>query len=289
MALDTQNQVHIKQFADDIIHVVQQKTSRLEGAVLRKVGVSAEEFYFNKLGSFALQEKVQRFSPTPVADPQHSKRKVVPTRYHQGVPIDSYDQDRALVTLQPNYLAALKFATEVKKDEIIISALGGTAYEGKDGTTAVTLPSAQKIVSGSAGMTLAKLLSAKELIDGADVDEEIARYIVLTSKQVTNLLNTTEIKNADYNTVKALAEGKIDTFLGFKFLRSERLLTNASSERLCYAFTANAIGIATNKDVTTKVGEDPSRSFATIAYIEMDMGATRIEDKEVVEIACTQS
>ena len=288
MATDTQNQVHIKQFSDDIIHAVQQKNSRLDGTVQRKIGVSAEEFYFNKLGSVELQEKTQRYSPTPLVDPQHSKRKVVPTRFHQGISIDSYDQDRALVTLQPNYMEMLMYAAKRKKDEIIIGALGGTAYEGKDGTTPVALPSAQKIVASATGMTLTKLLSTKELLDGADVDEEIARYLVLTAKQITNLFNTTEIKNADYNTVKALAEGKIDTFLGFKFIRSQKLLVDGSAARLCYAYTEKALGLAINKDMKTKVGENPDKSFATIGYIELDMGATRVEDKEVVEIACTE-
>jgi len=289
MATDTQNQVHIKQFADDIIHAVQQKNSRLDGTVQRKIGVAAEEFYFNKLGAFELQEKTQRYSPTPLADPAHSKRKATPIRFHQGVAIDSYDQDRAIVTLQPNYLDALKFAAQRKKDEIIISALGGSAYEGKDGTTVVALPSAQKIVSSSAALTLTKLLTGKEILDGADVDEDMARYCVVTAKQITNLLNLTEVKNADYNTVKALAEGKIDTFLGFKFIRTQKLLLNASSERLCYIYTEKAIGIATNKDIKTRVGENPDKSFAAVAYIELDMGATRVEDKEVVEIACTES
>ena len=289
MATDTQNQVHIKQFSDDIIHAVQQKNSRLDGTVQRKIGISAEEFYFNKLGSVELVEKTQRYSPTPLVDPQHSKRKVVPTRFHQGIPIDSYDQDRALVTLQPNYMEMLMYAAKRKKDEIVIGALGGTAYEGKDGTIPVALPAAQKIVTSATGMTLTKLLSAKETIDGADVDEEIARYIVLSAKQLTNLFNTTEIKNADYNTVKALAEGKIDTFLGFKFIRSQKLLVDGSSARLCYAYTEKALGLAINKDMKTEVGKNPDKSFATIGYIEIDMGATRIEDKEVVEIACVES
>jgi hypothetical protein len=288
MSIDTQNQVHIKQFSDDIIHAVQQKNSRLDGTVQRKIGVSAEEFYFNKLGSVELQEKTQRFSPTPLVDPAHSKRKVVPTRFHKAIAIDDYDQDRALVSLQPNYMEMLKYAAMRKKDDIVVNALGGSAYEGKDGTTVVALPSAQKIVSSSTGMTLTKLLTTKEILDGADVDPEIARYIVLSAKQLTNLFNTTEIKNADFNTVKALAEGKIDTFLGFKFISFQRLLVNSSSERLCYAYTQNALGLAINKDMKTKVGEDVGHSFASVGYIEIDMGATRVEDKEVVEIACTE-
>lgn len=289
MATETQNQVHIKQFADDIIHAVQQKNSKLDGTVQRKIGISAEEFYFNKLGTFELQEKTQRYSPTPLADPIHSKRKIISTRFHQGVAIDSFDQDRSIVSLQPNYLEGLRYGASRKKDDIIIGALGGSAYEGKDGTTAVALPSAQKIVSSSAALTLTKLLAAKEILDAADVDPDLKRYCVVTAEQITNLLNLTEVKNGDYNTIKALVQGQVDTFLGFKFIQTQKLLTNASSERLCYVYTEKALGIATNKDIKVRVGENPDKSFAAVAYIELDMGATRVEDKEVVEIACTES
>jgi hypothetical protein len=63
------------------------------------------------------------------------------------------------------------------------------------------------------GLTLAKLLSAKETMDGDDVPEN-GRVIVCTSDQISDLLNTTEIKSSDFNTVKALARGEIDSFLG---------------------------------------------------------------------------
>ena len=54
---DTQNQIHVKQFKDDIIQAVQQTNSRLDGTVRRKESVKAEEFFFHKLGAFELLEK----------------------------------------------------------------------------------------------------------------------------------------------------------------------------------------------------------------------------------------
>ena len=52
-------------------------------------------------------------------------------------------------------------------DDSIIAALGGTASTGKDGSTSTALPSAQKIVHGSAGLTIAKLVSAKRYLTKA--------------------------------------------------------------------------------------------------------------------------
>ena len=75
---------------------------------------------------------------------------------------------------------------------------------------------------------------------------------MLGSQQVSNLLNTTEVKSADYNSIKALVQGDIDTFMGFKFLRSERL-NLASTQRKCFAFTKGAMGLGIGKDVTTKI------------------------------------
>src|SRR5690606_11910239 len=105
------------------------------------------------------------------------------------------------------------------------NALGGNAYsmDEDDAASAVPLPAAQKIPHGNAGFTLQKWLQMKEIIDSSDVDPDEPRFLIITAKQVTNVLTTTEIKSADYNSVKALSEGRIDTFLGFKVIRTQRL------------------------------------------------------------------
>src|SRR3546814_3244582 len=97
-------------------------------------------------------------------------------------------------------------------------------------TTLFRSPAGQKIAVGSDGLTLVKLLQAKEILDAAEVDVDDTtgqgaptRVIAVSTKQITNLLGTTEIKSVDYNSVKALAQGQADTFLGFKFVRTERV------------------------------------------------------------------
>ena len=77
----------------------------------------------------------------------------------------------------------------------------GTAKTGKDGTTSTTFPSGQKIALGSAGLTIAKLVTAKKLLDAQSVDPSIKRYIVVSPEQIEDLLNNTTVTSSDFNTV----------------------------------------------------------------------------------------
>jgi hypothetical protein len=86
-------------------------------------------------------------------------------------------------------------------DDVIIDALGGTAKTGKDGTTSTTFPSGQKIAHASGGLTIAKLVSAKKLLDAQSVDPSIKRYIVVSPEQIEDLLNNTTVTSSDFNTV----------------------------------------------------------------------------------------
>ena len=109
-------------------------------------------------------------------------------------------------------------------------------------------------------------------------------------KQIQDLLSTTEVKSSDFNTVKALAQGSINSFLGFEFIPSTRLSFDATNtdDRLCYAFTEDAVKLAIGKDVTARIDERADKSYATQVYYSMAIGATRMEEEKVVEIACDE-
>jgi len=173
-------------------------------------------------------------------------------------------------------------------DQLIIDAANGTAYTGKEGATSTVLPSTQKVAVGSSGLTIAKLLAAKQILDENEVDPNDPRFCIVTAEQVGDLLNTTEVKSVDYNTVKALANGQLDSFLGFKFIRSE-LLSKTSTTRYCLAFAKSGMSLCIGKDVNTKVDERADLSYATQIYASMTLGATRLEEVKMVEIACKEA
>ena len=95
--------------------------------------------------------------------------------------------------------------------------------------------------------------------------------------------------SSDFNTVRALSSGQVDSFLGFKFVRSERLALTAASVRGCVAFSKNSIGLSIGSDITARVTERDDKSYAVQPYMSMDLGSVRVEDEGVVEISCREA
>ena len=278
----------VEQYKSNVFHLAQQKGSRLRDAV-RTETVTGKAHFFERIGATAAQKRTSRHGDTPRMDTPHSRRKVSLDDYDWADLIDQEDKVRLLISPQSEYALAGAWAMGRAMDDAVISAATGTAYGGVAGGTSVSLPSSNKVAHASGGLTLAKLLSAKEIIDASDVDPEEPRYCVVTSKQLSDLLAITQITSADFNSVKALVQGEIDTFMGFNFIRTERLDTNSSSNRLVLAFAQSGIGLAVGSDIQTRITERADKNYATQVFLSMTIGATRIEDEKVVEIECTES
>ena len=240
--------------------------------------------FFEQVGQATAQKRVSRHSDTPQIDTPHARRRVSMVDYEYADLIDKQDQVRTLIDPTSSYAQAAAFALGRAMDDEIITAISGTAFAGETGSTSVVLPSAQKITeSGTDGLTIAKLRSAKEKFDSASVDPSIPRYLVVGPKQISDLLGTTQVTSSDFNTIKALANGEINSFLGFNFITSNRL-SIASSKRLCLAFAMDGIKLALGQDIMTRIDERSDKGYATQVYVCMTMGATRLEEEKVVTI-----
>lgn len=278
----------VKQFRSNILHLVQQKGSRLRPSVLVESGIVGEEFDTDQLGTLTAKKKTTRNADTPITQPNFARRWATMFDYEVATLHDKQDQLKMLADPTSKYVQSGAFALGRAMDDEIIVAASGTARTDKTGATNTTLPSAQKVVAASAGLTIAKLLSAKEILDAAEASEDEPRFCILAAGQITDLLNTTEVKSIDYNTVKALAMGQIDSFLGFKFIRSQRLETDSASARLvlCYVQSGIALGIA--QEMKTRISERADKSYATQVYLSLGIGSVRLEEEKVVQVACTE-
>lgn len=137
-------------------------------------------------------------------------------------------------------------------------------------------------------MTLAKLREAKYILDNADVDPSIPRVLVVSPKQIQDLLADTNVTSSDYNTVKAMVQGEINAFMGFTFVTSTRLGLSGST-RTCFAYAVDGLLLAVGKDLHVRIDERPDKSYATQVYAAMSIGATRMEETKVVQIDCVES
>lgn len=281
------NTAFVNQFSANVSMLSQQMGSLLRGAVDVE-SVTGEKAFFDQIGEAAAVARTSRHGDTPLVETPHSRRMVSLTSYEWADLIDDADKVRMLIDPTSSYARAAAAAIGRAMDDAVIDALGGTAKTGKEGTTSTSFPSTQKIAHGSGGLTIAKLVNAKKLLDANSVDPSIKRFIVVSPEQIEDLLNSTTVTSSDFNTVKALVQGDINTFVGFEFIVSNRLKVDGTPSRLCYAFAQDGIKLAIGKDVMARIDERSDKSYSTQVYYCATFGATRMEEDKVVEIACNE-
>lgn len=301
----------VQQYNANVFHLSQQKGSRLQPAV-RVESQKSKAAFWDRIGTTAAVLKSGRHSSTPQIDTPHSRRMVTMADYEWADLVDDQDKIRMLIDPTSEYAMAAAFAFGRSKDDVIIAAAIGTAYSGEAGATSVVLPDAQKFAA-TTGVALSNLnvytlRKIKKMFDEDEVEGK--RYFVYTASQAEALLGQTEVTSADYNTVRALVQGEVDTFLGFNFIRTERLGTVAAGvtataatgavvtsggggtavngDRSCFAFAEQGLLMSVGEDFTTKIDPRVDMSYSTQVYARMSIGATRMEEVKVIEVICQE-
>jgi len=275
----------------------QQKGSRLRPYV-RVETQNAEYDFYDRVTSTAAVKVTSRHGDTPLISTPHDRRRCQLVDYDWADLIDRNDRLRMLADPTSAYTTNAIFALGRSMDDEIISAASGTAYSGKTGSTSTTFDTtnnriaANYVESGGAtasNLTIGKLRKARQILDAAEAAEDgEALILALTSNQIQSLLRTTEITSSDYNTVKALVNGEVDTFMGFKFVRTERL-TKSGNNRTCLAWARNGLLLGMAQDIMVDVGPRRDKRNSTQVYVCASFGATRMWESKVVEILCDET
>jgi hypothetical protein len=282
------DQHYTTQFTTNWIHRLQQTKQRL-ASFIEWDTFDGQRKRYDRLGAQNSQLKTERNAPTPIQDVSSDSRWAVRKSYQLANLLDEDDAAKlgTLVLPASDYVKQHAATYHRNSDDILWEAASGSVLTGQDGTTSTPLPDAQKIVHGSKNLTLAKLITLNEKFEDADLEDEAPRVLVITASQITSLLNTTKVTSADYATVKALATGTIDTFMGFKFVKIKRL-PKSGNIRTCVAFAKGSIrGFMGMKK--TKISEREDLSYGMQIYSSWHLGAVRVHDESVVTVECDES
>jgi hypothetical protein len=287
------------EFQKNFDHALQQMDARLASAVTR-ADFTGKKKWFNLANDRSFSRITTRKGDTPDGEFDASKYWLTQSPWELATTFDEWDEHflGSIVLPTSDTVSSHAYALNRTQDDVIIAALDATRYIGEDGTTPDAFPGGQSIAatyaesgSASSGLTIAKLRRAKYLMDVAEVPAS-DRYLVYGAQQVNDLLRTTELTSADFNTVKALVDGQPGSFLGFKFIDSQRLpvgtVGGTADVRSCFAFHKSAIKFSL-QGVSTKMDILPQRRHALqIRSIAM-MGAVRSENEKVVRIYCDET
>ena len=287
----------VQQFGNNFRILYQQKLARLRPWCQMEAGITGQSKSVERMGKAEAYDITSRHADTKFVEVPHSRRWIDLQDKGWAELIDKLDKIRLLADPTNGYSMMALAALNRQIDDVILTAARGNA---RTNAGLSILPTSQKIAVGGTSLTLAKLLTTKEILDSNEVDddasmamdgqsmnEQSARVIVVNAKMLTNLYGTTEIKSVDYNSVKALAQGSIDTFLGFKFVRSERLFRDSTvNTRFGLAWSRSCVALGIGQEISTSVDKRPDKNNAYQVFADMSIGATRLEDEGVVEIAC---
>lgn len=274
----------VEQFSSRVHMLSEQRTSRLRMSVNVET-VQGESKAIERLGGVEINTVTERHGDTPLNNTPHSRRWLFMQDFDVADLIDKPDRVKMLVEPDSKYVKRHSGAMGRGIDDEIIRALGAAATQGKTGSSSVALPAGQKIASGSTGMTVQKLINAKEILDENEVDEFIPRYVAMASKQFSNMLNDDKVTSSDYAAIKALVRGEINEYLGFTFIRTERLEVDGSSDRLCYAYAHDGVTLGIGMEPNSVASPRPDKRNAQQIYTSGTWGAVRVEDEMVVQIA----
>ena len=281
----------VQQYSANVQMLSQQMGSRLRDAV-RLETVVGKNAFIDQIGSVTAQLRSSRHADTPQIDTPHQRRRLSIASYEFADLIDDQDKVRMLIDPTSSSAQAAAAAMGRAMDDVIITAALGTASTGETGSGSATLDATNNMVGSASSndvLTIAKLTEAKRKMDLNDVDPSIPRYIAVGPKQIEDLLGTTQVTSSDFNTIKALVQGDVDTFMGFQFIMTNRLDIDSNDIRSCFAWAEDGITLGIGKDVQARIDERNDKGYATQVYYCMDIGAVRMEEAKVVKIFCDET
>lgn len=308
----------VQAYAANVYHIGQQEAAMISPRSRREKFIGKAEF-FDRLGKASAVDKAGRNADTPNLDITHSRRMVTTITREWGTLVDRKDKLQNIHSPASEYAKAAAMGLGRKRDRVMIEAAFGNAASGEDGSSNVALGNGQKVAAVSSGAlayaNVQMLRKAKRLMDAAQVKGK--RYIAHSADFLEALLSQTEVTNSDYNSVKALVAGDLNTFLGFEFILCQEIdsytaqstvngasidtgdfhfdtttgLYNASgtdlggTEKVALAWVEDGLLEGeTEGSFIARIEERADKGYSQQIYTAMDVGAVRMEEEKVVQL-----
>ena len=281
----TIDKAFIEEYKDLVIHLAQQGDSKLRGTVMNESS-KGEAYNFDRLAATDAIEKTARrvASSTFYVDDAWTRRVAVPKTYAHIMTIEHEDKVQMLVDPESNYAKNQAMAMNRSYDAQIIAAATGTALDGDGAANA--FPGAQVIGDGTTPITFDAITAVQEVFMKNDIDLSEPKSAIIGPTQVRKLMQLTEQTSANYVHRESLQKlydyGIVPNWMGFTWIMSTLLLAPGVGEISCLFYTKQALGLVTNQDVFTRIGENPDLSYAIQVFAQYTAGAIRVEDEQIV-------
>jgi hypothetical protein len=258
-----------------------QAKAQLVGAVRQRRGVEGSTVKFPKVGKGVATVRVPQSDVTPL-NVSFSQVTATLQDWNAAEYSDIFNQAKVNFDERQELVQVVANAIGRRQDQIILDALAASSTsnvvtEDEGGT--------------DTGLNVAKLRAAKKLLDKNNVPMD-NRHIIIHANSLASILGETSVTSADFNTVRALVSGELNTFLGFTFHtigdRAEGGLPIANSERKLWAFHRDAIGYAEGIAPRSEINYIPEKTSFLVNAV-FSAGAIAIDAEGIVEVQTTDA
>jgi len=256
-----------------------QGKAMLVPAVRQRRGVEGSTVKFPKVGKGVATLRIPQTDVTPL-NVAFSSVTLTLSDYNAAEYSDIFSQAKVNFDERQELVQVVAGAMGRRQDQMILDALTASS-------TSLTV--ANSIGGSNTNMNITKLREAKRLMDKNNVPPD-GRHIIIHANGLANLLSETSVTSSDFNSVKALVQGELNTFLGFMFHvlgdRSEGgLVVDASLDRSCFAFHKDAVGYGEGIGMRTEINYVAEKTSWLVNEV-FSAGAVAIDDEGIVKITC---
>lgn len=285
----------VQQFTTQVQLLSQQEGSKLETTVMTAPHYGEQAVAVDQYVPVNATERTGRYEPLVPYDTQNDRRWVTPRNWDWDDLIDNFDKLVLLNDPTSSYVKSAVYALGRSKDDVIIDAIFGTAKTGKTGSTNTSFLAANQMDVGygsasATGLNTRKILHARKILMSYDIDlDNDQLYCIITAQQNEDLLNEIQFVDGDFTNTKRLDDGRLKSHMGVNFIHCERLPVNGSGYRRVPLYCRSGMHLGIWQDL--KISIDQRKDLSSLpwqVYAMQSVGATRTEEKKVIEIPCME-
>lgn len=271
------------EFDNEVKHEYQGMAT-LRNTVSLRTGVVGESYKFTRMGKGLANQKASQADVTPM-DISHARQTATLTNWNAPEYTDIFDQAEVNFDERQELAKTIAKAIGRREDQLIIDAMldGTITYAAtNDGNPNTGL---ELDISATRNFDFEVVRRTSQHFKEIEADDEL--HFVIQAACLAELLSLSQVGSSDYNTVKALMNAEIDTWMGFKWHvignRSEGGLPGVTGDEIAYAYAKSAIGLAVGIDLKTTIDWVPQKT-SWLANGIYKAGAVVREPQGIVQI-----
>ena len=254
---------------------------KLAGTTRTRTGVVGNTVQFPKIAKGSAGVVVPQPDLVPL-NVSHTNVSVSMSNYAAPEYTSIFDQQKVNYDERQELVQTLGNAIGRRCDQIILDALANSSS---------SLTVANSIGGSNTNINVSKVLESARLLNAKGVPMA-DRYMAISADGLASLLAEEKAASQDYVLHKAMTDGKIDNFLGFKVVMigdmdEGGLAIDGSSDRTCFAWHKDSVGYAEGIGPKTEINYVPEKA-SWLTNVMLSANAVAVDAEGIVIITARE-